>query len=335
MVYGALVILIVLIIVFFPRFGLFSILKRQKELNLKIHIEDTLKHIFDYNQKGLSTSFKSVEGLLGIRLGRVKKVIGEMLRLKLIELKGEAIKLTHKGEEYARRMIRLHRLWERYLADSTEIPGTEIHKLAEKEEHLLTENKLKEISAEVLNPRFDPHGDPIPTRSGLLPESKGHLLSEAVEGKIYRVIHIEDEPYEIFSKILKVGITLNESLKIIDKTPEIVRVETSAGKSIVLDYQMALNLSVVETDVLERRIETVITLADLEIGEEGIIKGISSNCKGLKRKRMLDLGIIPGTIIRVELKSPTGDPRAYRIKDSLIALRKSQAKMIEIERQGQ
>lgn len=326
--------MIVVIFIFFPRFGLLAILRRRDELNMKIHIEDALKHIFDYNQKGLSTSFKSIKGSLGIRSRRVKKVISEMLRLKLAELKGEVVRLTYKGEEYAKKMIRLHRLWERYLADSTEVSRTKIHKLAEKKEHLLTEDKLKEVSANVLNSRFDPHGDPIPTRSGLLPEVKGHSLLEAIQGKIYRVIHIEDEPYEIFYKILKSGILLNERMKVVEKTSENVQVETSTGKSIVIDYQMALNLSVVETDVLRHRVEKVITLADLEVGEEGIIKGISPVCKGLKRKRMLDLGIIPGTMIKVELRSPTGDPVAYRVKESLIALRRSQAKMIEIERKG-
>ena len=332
MIYVIFLILIFIVYIFLPRFGLLAVLRRKEELNMKIHIEDTLKHIFDYNQKGLSTSFKSIEGSLGIRSGRVKKVIGEMLRLKLAELKGEVVKLTYNGEEYARKMIRLHRLWERYLADSTEVSRTKIHKIAEKEEHILTEDKLKEVSAHVLNPRFDPHGDPIPTRSGLLPEIKGHSLLDAEQGKIYRVIHIEDEPYDNFNKILKSGIQLNETLKIIKKTTEEIHIQTSRGSSVVLDYQTALNLNVIEVDDfgLERREQT--TLADLEIGEEGIVKGISSECKGLKRKRMLDLGIIPGTIVKVELRSPTGDPTAYLIKNSLIALRKSQAKMIEIER---
>jgi len=332
MIYVIFLILIFIVYIFLPRFGLLAVLRLKEELNMKIHIEDTLKHIFDYNQKGLSTSFKSIEGSLGITSGRVKKVIGEMLRLKLAELKGEVVKLTYNGEEYARKMIRLHRLWERYLADSTEVSRTKIHKIAEKEEHILTEDKLKEVSAHVLNPRFDPHGDPIPTRSGMLPEIKGHSLLDAEQGKIYRVIHIEDEPYDNFNKILKSGIQLNETLKIIKKTTEEIHIQTSRGSSVVLDYQTALNLNVIEVDDfgLERREQT--TLADLEIGEEGIVKGISSECKGLKRKRMLDLGIIPGTIVKVELRSPTGDPTAYLIKNSLIALRKSQAKMIEIER---
>jgi len=332
MIYVIFLILIFIVYIFLPRFGLLAVLRRKEELNMKIHIEDTLKHIFDYNQKGLSTSFKSIEGSLGITSGRVKKVIGEMLRLKLAELKGEVVKLTYNGEEYARKMIRLHRLWERYLADSTEVSRTKIHKIAEKEEHILTEDKLKEVSAHVLNPRFDPHGDPIPTRSGMLPEIKGHSLLDAEQGKIYLVIHIEDEPYDNFNKILKSGIQLNETLKIIKKTTEEIHIQTSRGSSVVLDYQTALNLNVIEVDDfgLERREQT--TLADLEIGEEGIVKGISSECKGLKRKRMLDLGIIPGTIVKVELRSPTGDPTAYLIKNSLIALRKSQAKMIEIER---
>jgi Fe2+ transport system protein FeoA len=47
---------------------------------------------------------------------------------------------------------------------------------------------------------------------------------------------------------------------------------------------------------------------------------------------MMDLGILPGTIIEAELESPGGDPTAYRIRGALIALRREQAELIRINR---
>jgi Fe2+ transport system protein FeoA len=47
---------------------------------------------------------------------------------------------------------------------------------------------------------------------------------------------------------------------------------------------------------------------------------------------MLDLGILPGTLIEREMTSPSGDPTAYRIRGALIALRREQAQGIRIEK---
>ena len=46
---------------------------------------------------------------------------------------------------------------------------------------------------------------------------------------------------------------------------------------------------------------------------------------------MMDLGILPGTIIRAELVSAGGDPVAYRVREALIALRGEQARLITIQ----
>lgn len=51
---------------------------------------------------------------------------------------------------------------------------------------------------------------------------------------------------------------------------------------------------------------------------------------GAERRRLMDLGILPGTRIEVEMRSPLGDPTAYRVRGSVIALRRRQAQNIVI-----
>lgn len=72
-----------------------------------------------------------------------------------------------------------------------------------------------------------------------------------------------------------------------------------------------------------------IHLNELNVGNTGIVKILLN--KGLSRRRLLDLGIIPDTSISVERKSPSGNPIAYKIRGSIIALRNEEAKCIIVE----
>jgi Fe2+ transport system protein FeoA len=64
------------------------------------------------------------------------------------------------------------------------------------------------------------------------------------------------------------------------------------------------------------------------------VLSISRACRGAERRRFLDLGLVPGTVVTAEMRSPAGDPTAYRIRDALIALRESQARHVRVEITG-
>ncbi len=70
------------------------------------------------------------------------------------------------------------------------------------------------------------------------------------------------------------------------------------------------------------------TLADLKPGQAGNVTELHS--QGPERRRMMDLGIVPGTVITAEMSSPLGDPVAYRVRGALVALRREQADLVLI-----
>ena len=70
------------------------------------------------------------------------------------------------------------------------------------------------------------------------------------------------------------------------------------------------------------------TLADLRPGESAVIVELQS--QGLERRRLMDLGMMPGTVITAEFQSPMNDPVAYRVRGALVALRHSQASQIRV-----
>ncbi len=71
------------------------------------------------------------------------------------------------------------------------------------------------------------------------------------------------------------------------------------------------------------------SLDQLKIGRAATVTKIFST--NAERRRLLDLGILPGTRIENVMPSPLGDPVAYRIRSAVVALRREQARLIEIE----
>lgn len=72
-----------------------------------------------------------------------------------------------------------------------------------------------------------------------------------------------------------------------------------------------------------------ICLTTLPMNISGKVSNL--NCNGSIRRRLLDLGIVRGTTIIPVLKSPSGDPTAFLVRGSTIALRKEDAELIEVE----
>jgi DtxR family Mn-dependent transcriptional regulator len=94
---------------------------------------------------------------------------------------------------------------------------------------------------------------------------------------------------------------------------------------------VAANISVVPlVEANHTQISQGVPLSTLQPGQAGLVTEISPLSRGVERRRLLDLGIIPGTEIGVEMVSPGGDPTAYRIRGTVIALRDSQARLIQV-----
>ena len=79
---------------------------------------------------------------------------------------------------------------------------------------------------------------------------------------------------------------------------------------------------------IERPPRQAIPLGSLQSQARAEIIEIDERCQGFTRRRFLDLGLTPGTPIYPELDNAFREPRAYRVRGTLIALRKDQARLI-------
>ncbi len=317
--------------VFWPKSGVFWKWQRGKRNTLRVLIEDALKHLYDQEYKGLKTTIPSISGTLEIPGDETVRLMTRLESLGLVKSQEEGFQLTPEGRRYALRMIRIHRLWERYLADKTGLAETEWHPKAERLEHNMTDQEAEVLAAQVGHPRYDPHGDPIPTPSGKLPPKKGQPLTDIEEGELAWIVHIEDEPSAIYAQLVAQGLHPGMQLQVLEKDQQRIRV-VAEGEENVLAPVVAANVTV---EPLPREHEIGgphDTLAVLNVGETAEVIGLSKACRGPQRRRLMDLGIVPGTIIKAEMRSAGGDPIAYNIRGANIALRKQQAEFIHIRR---
>lgn len=317
-------------VIFWPQSGLFYKLQKRRELTEKVLIEDTLKYIFKCERNQKTATVESLAGALSTSLAQASEILALTQSRGLLKLSENSFSLTDAGKRTATQIVRAHRLWERYLADTTGFDESDWHPQAERLEHKLTVEELDRLSASLGHPTHDPHGDPIPTRRGEWVSHGGVPLSDLELGVPSRIVHIEDEPDVIYAQIVAEELYPNMVVEIDEISANRIRFWTDDQEHVLAPI-VAANISVVP--LAEENQEIIIEgvpLNSLKPGQSGVVTGISSLSRGVERRRLFDLGIIPGTTIEVEMVNPSGDPTAYRIRGSVIALRGNQARQIKV-----
>jgi DtxR family Mn-dependent transcriptional regulator len=317
-------------LLFWPRLGLVARLDRMSELSERVLLEDALKHLYMSERIGRDSTLESLAGRLEVTTGRAAALLSRLAESGLVRTDASTTRLTDDGRESALRLVRAHRLWERYLADRTGVPPSEWHAEAERMEHALSPQQTEELAARLGHPARDPHGDPIPTAGGELPAVERLSLAGVEPGSAAEIVHLEDEPHEIYEALLADGLGLGTRVSVLERSDRHVRLR-ARGREWHMDLLVARNVTVRRLPAGEDVDEPVETLHDLGPGQRGRVLGLSPACQGSQRRRLLDLGVVRGTVIEAALASATGDPVAYLIRGALIALRREQAEWVRIE----
>ena len=314
-------------LLFRPVSGWYWILRNNWRSNEKTIIEDILKQLYRMENSGLVADTNALTNALKMKDKLIIDAIHRMAVNELVELDGDQVSLTREGRKYALRIIRVHRLWEKYLAEKTGFDKREWHDRAEEMEHNLSREETDRLALDLGHPLYDPHGDPIPTRKGEIKKLEGVPLSTFGIDQVGRIIHIEDEPDAIYRQILAENIHIGSMLRVVEQNPERI-VFYSEGEEFVLAPIVASNITV--APAVPDTEESTVRLSSLKSNETARVAGISKECRGENRRRLLDLGFVRGAEIEIDLESPMKNPVAYSIKGTSIALRREQASKILI-----
>jgi DtxR family Mn-dependent transcriptional regulator len=211
------------------------------------------------------------------------------------------------------------------------MPLDRVHVEAERQEHRLSPQQVDRLSAAMGHPGFDPHGDPIPGADGVAPEAPGTVLSAWPLSTPARIVHLEDEPPLAYAQLTAEGLKLGQIVRVIERTPS--RIVLSDGENEYrLAPMLAANVHVAAAAADSPTVlKDVIPLTELPSGTSADIVALDPSFRGFARRRLLDLGFTPGARIRSELEPFTGDPRAYRLRGTTIALRREQSDRVLVK----
>ncbi len=325
------VIVLIAFLIFRPSKGWLWVVKKNLRTNEKIITEDVLKQLYHSENSNKDIDINSLTSALDFDNDLIIKTINRMTASELIFVEKDFLKLSDKGREYALRIVRVHRLWEKYLAEKTGFDKKEWHDRAEEMEHRLNHEETNLLANQLGNPMYDPHGDPIPTKKGKIAKLDGVALSSLKEKSIGRISHIEDEPEVIYKQILAANIHIGSQIRVVENNTQRV-VFYAEGEEFKLAPIVAANITI---SLLEKEAtiqDNLIRLSSLKKDEKAMIIGISKECRGENRRRLLDLGFVRNAEISIDLMSPLENPIAYLIKGSSIALRNDQASKILIKK---
>jgi DtxR family Mn-dependent transcriptional regulator len=307
-------------------------LARRQEFRRRAALEDVLKHVLTRQHEGREASPESVAGHLGVSQRKVVQLIMRIEAAGLVRSQAGRLQVTDEGEKWALQVVRAHRLWETYLADEARMPMTELHEPAEREEHRLTATqRVDELDAYLGHPRSDPHGDPIPTASGAITPLGAQPLTNWPLRTPAEIAHVEDEPQEIFQTISEQGLRPGAVVEVSRRTQDELTI-SDGQREYRLPPLVAGNIQVLPVSEEHAQRKALARLSEFHAGEEGELVRLDPDLRGFSRRRLLDLGLTPGARVSAQLANAFGDPVAFRVRGTTIALRKEQASKIWVKK---
>ena len=317
---------ILLAATFSPKRGILARWKSWRLGAARQQVEDALKYLFNQQQEGRYPSADALSGALQLSGRETLDLISRMQAQGLLEQRQRDLALSPAGQRWALQIVRAHRLWERYLADEARMPLEQIHGVAHQREHGMTSEQVDALDAALGHPISDPHGDPIPDAHGMLRQQSGDEvpLSMWKAGERGKITHLEDEPPVAYAQLLAGGLQVGKTITLLESTPEKM-VLTDGENELVIARAIAANVFLAPIEGVKVKTAGSIMLYELPNRALAEVIELDERCQGFTRRRFLDLGLTPGTRIYPELENSFKDPRAYRVRGTLIALRKDQA----------
>lgn len=181
-------------------------------------VEDYLKALFELGGKSVKTQL--LADALSVSPASVTGMLRKLAELRLVDYERyQGASLTPAGRKVALETIRHHRLIETYLAEALGYAWFDVHDEAEKLEHHISEEFEDRIAAALGHPTHDPHGDPIPSREGVVPAHVGAPLSGFTATGRLLITRITVKEREVLRFLDDHGVRPGSELDLLERDP--------------------------------------------------------------------------------------------------------------------
>jgi DtxR family Mn-dependent transcriptional regulator len=183
-------------------------------------MEDYLKAIYSLHERSAQVPTSALADYMGVAPASVTNMCKKLAELKLLDYEPyQGVKFTPAGEKLALEIVRHHRLLELYLAEALGVPWDQVHQEAEKLEHVISEDLEERMAAALGDPQFDPHGAPIPSRTGSVTQHDHGRLVDSQVGDTVIVIEVDDRNPELLRYLGELGIYPGTKIEVVGRAP--------------------------------------------------------------------------------------------------------------------
>jgi DtxR family Mn-dependent transcriptional regulator len=181
--------------------------------------ENYLKAILSLSLQGEElVSTNSIAAEMNTSAASVSDMLKKLQEKKLIIYKKyKGVALNKQGKSIAVNILRKHRLWETFLVKKLDFNWDEVHDVAEQLEHIKSEELIDKLDSFLNYPKFDPHGEVIPTKEGTIPQTDRVLLSEIEENTNGIVLGVTLDETSFLQYLNKLEIEIGTEIQIFDR----------------------------------------------------------------------------------------------------------------------
>ena len=179
--------------------------------------ENYLKTIFSvYMQTQSNVSTNEIANLLDTSPASVTEMIKKLQEKNLVIYeKYNGVMLSDDGKNKAISIIRKHRLWETFLVRKLDFSWSEVHDVAEQLEHIKSEKLIDKLDQLLNYPKFDPHGDPIPSKKGVFKFQERISISEMDINEVGIIMGVSLDNKDFLDYLTKLKISIGTKVKVI------------------------------------------------------------------------------------------------------------------------
>jgi len=182
--------------------------------------EEYLEAIFKLAEQAGGATVSRVADELGLAPPSVSQMAARLTGEGLLERDAAShLVLTGEGRREALRLIRRHRLSERFLTDYLALPWDQVHDEACKLEHVLSDEVEQRLAAQLGNPTTCPHGRAIPSPDGELVADEARPLAELAAGQRSTISYVSDEQPDLLRYLSSLGLLPQTAVAVEDVAP--------------------------------------------------------------------------------------------------------------------
>jgi DtxR family Mn-dependent transcriptional regulator len=180
--------------------------------------ENYLKVIYhlSLSNDGLITT-NSIAEKVQTKAASVTDMMRKLAEKKLVNYqKYQGVTLTEAGKSVAVNIVRKHRLWEVFLVDKLNFKWDEVHDIAEELEHINSSELVERLNEYLKFPTNDPHGDPIPDKSGKFGTEIFVKLSKLEPEQQGIIMGVSEHSSPFLKHLEKLQLTLGKRIKLLE-----------------------------------------------------------------------------------------------------------------------